>query len=60
MIQGNTIVASSKTGTVEMQRNGWTNSSDVQVELSMRFVVDLLTVGLRKRLGIETVSQFLA
>lgn len=53
-------MASSKTGTVEMQRNGWTNSNDVQVELSMRFVVDLLTVGLRKRLGIETVSQFLA
>lgn len=53
-------MAPSKTGTVEMQRNGWTNSNDVQVELSVRFVVDLLTVGLRKRLGIETVSQFLA
>lgn len=53
-------MASNKTGTVEMQRNGWTNSSDVKVELSVRFVVDLLTVGLRKRLGIEIVSQFLA
>lgn len=53
-------MASNKTGTVEMQRNGWTNFNDVKVELSMRFVVDLLTVGLRKRLGTEIVLQFLA
>lgn len=43
-----------------MKRNGWINSSDVKVEISVRFVVDWLTVGLRKTLGIENVPEYLA
>lgn len=53
-------MASNKTGIEEMQRNGCINSSDVKVEISLRFGIDLFTVGLRKRLGIENVPEYLA
>lgn len=60
-------MASNKTGIEEMQRNGCINSSDVNdttyfltVEISLRFGIDLFTVGLRKRLGIENVPEYLA